>query len=230
LSRIAIMPARGGSKRIERKNAVEFFGRPLLTYALEAARESGLFDVIHVSTEDPLIAQIAAEWGSRPEFLRDPALADDMTPIMPVLKWALERFAERGRTFDSVAMLMPTAALIDADEIRGASALFDAHGGRFGVLAVASMPCPVEWAMRVGSDRRIVMIDPANAYTRSQDLEPAYYDSGTIAVFPAGKVLGYPAAQTEFLGYVIPRYKAVDIDNAEDFELAKRLFRGRPNE
>jgi pseudaminic acid cytidylyltransferase len=227
--RIAIMPARGGSKRINRKNITDFCGQPLLTYALEAARQSGIFDLIHVSTEDNSIAEIVAASGFRPEFLRDSTLSDDLTPLMPVMKWVLERFVERGKSFDTVCLIMPAAPLIDAEDIKRACALYDEHQGRFGVLAVASMPCPIEWAMRVGADARIEMIDSENAYRRSQDLGTAYYDSGTIAFFPAADILAHPHAKTEFLAYLLPRYKAVDIDNPEDLELAKRLYRGGQN-
>src|SRR5437588_12412635 len=124
MARIAVIPARGGSKRIKHKNIVDFCGRPLLTYSLAAAAESKLFDVVHVSTEDRAIADVAARYGYPPEFLRDEALADDHTGVIPVLRWVLERYAERGRNFDAVCLLMPTAPLIDADDLKGALAMF----------------------------------------------------------------------------------------------------------
>jgi len=226
-ARIAIMPARGGSKRIKHKNIVDFCGHPLLTYALATAREAGLFDVIHVSTEDARIAETATRYGFPPDFSRDPALADDVTPLLPVLKWVLERYAERGRVFDTVCLLMPTAPLIDADDLKGGCALFDRHGRQRAVLAAASFPCPVEWAMRLLSDDRLVPIDPGKAETRSQDLPKAYYDSGTFIFLPPAQVLAYPREKPDYLGYLLPRHKAVDIDDAGDLELAERLYRGR---
>jgi pseudaminic acid cytidylyltransferase len=224
--RIAIMPARGGSKRIPRKNIVDFCGRPLLSYALDAARASGLFDVIHVSTEDDVIADAAASLGYKPDFKRDPALADDHTPIVPVLQWVLHRYAERGQRFDTVCLLMPAAPLIEAQDLIGALKLFERHDGMYTVIPVATFPCPAEWAMRLDGDGRLTPIQAGLADVRSQDLPKAYYDSGTFAYFSSRTVLAYPAGRAELCGYVIPRYKAVDIDDREDLELAERLFRG----
>jgi N-acylneuraminate cytidylyltransferase len=226
--RIAIMPARGGSKRIERKNIAAFCGRPLLTFPLAAARASGLFDLIHVSTEDETIAAVAAQHGFPPDFLRDPALADDHTPLLPVLRWVLERYAERGRSFDTVCLLMPTAPLIEADDLAAACAQFESAAGRAPVLAVTPMPCPVEWAMRLEADGSLVAIEPEMAEIRSQDLAKAYIDSGTFIFFTAAQLLSYPTWRPDYRAYVLPRYKAVDIDDREDFEMAERLYRGRP--
>jgi N-acylneuraminate cytidylyltransferase len=226
-ARIAIMPARGGSKRIERKNIVDFCGRPLLTYPLAAARESGLFDLIHVSTETTAIAAIAAANGCPPDFLRDPALADDHTGILAVMRWVLERYAASGRHFDCACLLMATAPLIEAEDLRGGCALFDRHGGVRPVLAVTSLPWPVEWAMRLQPDGGLAFIEPEKSERRSQDLPKAYIDSGTFVFFPVDLLLAVPAAKPDYLGYLLPRHKAVDIDEREDLDLAELLYRGR---
>src|ERR1700739_3167672 len=118
IMRIAIVPARGGSKRIPDKNIVDFLGAPLMCYPIRAAEPSGLFDVIHVSTASLRIAEVAASLGHPADFMRDPALADDHTPLLPVLKWTLEQYAARGRAFSTVCLVMPTAPLIDADDLR----------------------------------------------------------------------------------------------------------------
>lgn len=225
MSTIAIMPARGGSKRIPGKNIVDFFGRPLMCHALEAARSSGLFDLIHVSTDDQAIAQAARDAGFEPDFLRDPQLADDVTPLMPVLKWVLEQYADRKRTFDTVCLLMPTAPLIDSSDLQGAMDLYRRHHGSCGVIAVARFPVPVEWAMRLGRDGAIIFREPGKDKVRSQDLEPAYYDTGTIMLMPAGMVLG--RSTPRYVGFELDRAKAVDIDDVHDLELAMTLFRGR---
>jgi pseudaminic acid cytidylyltransferase len=224
--RIAIIPARGGSKRIERKNIVDFCGRPLLTYSLDAARDSGLFDLVHVSTEDRAIADVAAAHGFAPEFLRDPALADDRTPLLPVLKWVLERYAAAGRQFDTACLLMPTAPLIEASDLRNGCALFERSGKEAPVLAASSFPCPVEWAMRLGPDGRLRPVDPAKTQIRSQELETAYYDAGSFMVFSVAQIMAYPALPASYLAYLLPRHKAVDIDDREDLALAERLYRG----
>ncbi len=229
MARIAIMPARGGSKRIRDKNIIDFAGAPLMTHALATARASGLFDTVHVSTDDPRIARVAADYGFAPEFPRDPALADDHTPLLPVLKWVLGQYADRGRPFETVCLLMAAAPLIEARDLTGACALFDRNGGTRPVLAAASFPCPIEWAFRLAPDNSLSPCQPGMASVRSQDLEKAYYDTGTFLFLPAAQVRSYPEAQGEYLAYPLPRHKAVDIDDPEDLELAIRLFRGRPD-
>ena len=225
-SRIAIVPARGGSKRIKNKNVVDFCGAPLMSYSLQAARQSGLFDCIHISTEDPAIARVATELGFPPTFMRDPALADDYTPLRPVLRWTLEQYAARGTQFDTVCLLFPTAPLIRPEDLRQAEALFQEHGGRRTVLAVSRFPVPVEWAFRQMPDGTLVAREPGMAEHRSQDLDPSYYDAGAFVFYSAASVVDRGPENTESLAYLIERSRAVDIDDAEDLEFARVLYRG----
>lgn len=221
--RIAIVPARGGSTRIPDKNIVDFFGRPLMARVMEAAEKSGLFDVIHVSTDSPRIAEVAKSLGHAVEFMRDPALADGHTPLMPVLQWVLAQYAEMGKRFEEICLLMPTAPLIEAGDLRRAHALFAERGGTKPVMAVARLPVPAEWAFHLSKDGVLQPCQPGMANVRSQDLEPAYYDSGTFIFFPEAAI---GAESPEYLGYVLPRHKAVDIDEPEDLELARIIYRG----
>lgn len=230
MTAIAIMPARGGSKRIKNKNIADFCGRPLMCHALEAARASGLFDLIHVSTEDAAIAAVAAEAGFPPEFTRDPRLSDDVTPLFPVLKWVLEEYGRRGRAFDTVCLLMPTAPLIEAVDLADGMALYRSHGGARSVIAVSTFPCPVEWAMRLGPDGSITLREPGKDQIRSQDLEQAYFDSGTFIFLPASVLLHHPDEQPNYVGLRLPRWKAVDIDEPDDLRLAQILYRGRSSD
>ena len=227
MATLAIMPARGGSKRIKNKNIVDFCGRPLMAHALRAAKASGLFDLIHVSTDDPAIAAVATAEGFAPDFPREPRLADDMTPLFPVLRWVVEEYARRGRTFETICLLMPTAPLIEASDLAGAMALYHRHGAARPVIAVASFPCPVEWAMRLGHDGAITFVEPGKDQIRSQDLEPAYYDTGTFIIWPTAVLMAAGGAALDYIGYRLARWKAVDIDEHEDLQLAEMLFRGR---
>ncbi len=225
MRRLAVMPARGGSKRIPGKNVVPFCGAPLMAHTLRAAAASRLFDMIHVSTEDSAIAAVAAAEGFAPPFLRDTALADDHTPLVPVLRWVVARLAEAGKHFESVTLVMPTAPLIEAGDIVAAHALFDSHGGQRPVLAVAPFPVPVEWAFRRAADGGLTPLQPGMDQVRSQDLPEAWYDSGTFLILPVAS-LAPDAAPPAWLGFPLPRWKAVDIDTPEDLALAERLFRG----
>jgi len=220
--RLAVIPARGGSKRIPRKNIVEIGGKPMIVHVLETARRSGLFDHIHVSTDDAEIAAIAAAAGYPPDFPRDPGLADDHTPLMPVLQAVAARYPG----CDTICMLMATAILVEPDDLIAAHQVFLSHQGRRPVLAVADFPCPVEWAFRLHADHSLEEIQPGMGNVRSQDLPKAYYDSGTFYFYPAA-VIEDPKSAPAYLAHPIPRWKAVDIDGPEDLEMADRLFRGR---
>jgi pseudaminic acid cytidylyltransferase len=224
--KIAIIPARGGSKRIPDKNIVDFLGAPLMSYSIRAAQASGLFDTIHVSTESARVADVAAGLGVPVDFMRDPSLADDHTPLMPVLAWVLEQYLRRGRQFDSICLLMPTAPLIEADDLKRAEQEFRRWGGQRTVMAVSRFGVPVEWGFRMAADGTLTPCQPGMAMVRSQDLQPTYYDSGTFIFLPGQDVIRGQIDASPMIGFELPRYKAVDIDDAEDLELAKVIFRG----
>jgi pseudaminic acid cytidylyltransferase len=226
MMRIAIVPARGGSKRIPDKNVTDFFGHPLMAYPIRAAEQSGLFDVIHVSTDSARIAEVATALGHPPEFMRDPALADDHTPLLPVLQWTIEQYARRGLNFESVCLLMPTAPLIEAADLRAAEALFRSAGATHTVVAVLRSPVPIEWALRIERDQRLTPVQPGMANVRSQDLKPAFFDSGTFLLIPEADVLAGRLDDSRMIAYHLSRHKAVDIDDVDDLEFAKILYRG----
>jgi pseudaminic acid cytidylyltransferase len=224
---IAIVPARGGSKRIPEKNIVDFHGRPLMSYPILAAELSGLFDVIHVSTDSSRIAEVAATLGHPVDFMRDPALADDHTPLLPVLQWTIDQYAQRGKHFESVCLLMPTAPLIDADDLKQAEAIFRDCGGTHTVMAISRFPAPIEWAFRLDETQRLVPCQPGMAVVRSQDLAPAFYDTGTFLFIPEADVRAGRLDEARMVAYHLARQKAVDIDDYEDLELARILYRGK---
>src|SRR5262245_45648104 len=226
MSLLAVIPARGGSKRIPQKNIRPFCGRPMISYPLEAARQSGLFDVIHVSTEDAAIRDTATKLGFPPDFPRPAELADDHVGIVPVLAHVVKTYRERGRWFSGVCLLYACAPLLRADDIVGAAKLFQDHGAKKMVLAVASYPAPIEWAFRI-SDGLLQAQNPASHAIRSQDIPHAYYDSGMLAFFPMADF--QPGADLEnppIVPFVLPRNQVVDIDTPEDWTLAETLYRG----
>lgn len=227
--RIAIVPARGGSKRIPDKNIRDFCGRPIIAYILEAAKESGLFDTIHVSTESSRIQSVVERLGFPVCFQRPSELADDHTPLMPVLKYVVEAFRERDKCFDQVCLLMPCAPLVEAADLKAAANIFDNVRGTRSVLSVASYPVPVEWAFSKKDSGELSPVQPGMFAVRSQDLAVKYYDTGSFAFFPTERVLASNGAgdDTGFVGYVLPKYKAVDIDDVEDWVFAERLFRNQ---
>lgn len=228
MKRLAVVPARGGSRRILDKNVRHFCGRPMIGYILEAARASGLFDEIHVSTESDRVSAVATALGFRPGFPRPLALADDTTPLMPVLRFVLEEYGRRGRSFDQVALLYACAPLVEAEDLRGAAEMTDRVGADKVVIGVAEFPVPIEWAFKRDPNGRLAPVTPGMFQVRSQDLRAVYHDVGGFAFLPAARILSdAPHDERDFYGYVLPRYKAVDIDDEEDWLLAEHLYRGR---
>lgn len=224
---IAIIPARGGSKRIKDKSIIDFCGRPMMSYALEAAKQSGLFDVVHVSTDSEQIAAVAANLGFPPDFLRDTTFADDHTPLMPVLRWVLNQFKERGREASDVCLLMPCAPLVEAEDLRAAHEAFVQAGRKTMLLAVVPFPYPVERALAMDPEGVLRPKFPESWQKRSQDLDPAYHDAGLFSFSPAAHILNPNLVVTDrLLPYALPRYKAADIDEPEDLEYAEILYRG----
>ena len=226
MKRLAIIPARGGSKRIPNKNIRDFCGQPMISHVLSTAASCNLFDKIHVSTDSYEIAKTTSSLGFKIDFMRPPHLADDHTPIMPVLKYVLEEYLGRGAEFDCVALLMACAPMITPDDLCGAAALFDANHGKQSVLGVAEYPCPVEWAFRRESSGELVPMQPGMFSVRSQDLATAYYDAGQFCFMPSEPVFTAVGAGSDegFLGYPLKRHQAIDIDTLEDWRFAELIF------
>jgi N-acylneuraminate cytidylyltransferase len=226
-TRIAIVPARGGSKRIPNKNIRDFRGHPMISHILHTARASNLFDVVHVSTEDARIAQVAEGFGFPVGFMRPAELADDHTPLMPVLRHVVETFAARAQRFDEVWLLMACAPLIDTEDLHKGADLFAQTGGQAPVMAVAAYPAPTEWAFERQQDGVLHPVQPGMFAARSQDLTTKYFDTGTFYVYPERWVRESTGAGDyhSYVGLVLPRHKAVDIDTEEDWQLAELLFR-----
>jgi pseudaminic acid cytidylyltransferase len=227
MKRLAVVPARGGSKRIPHKNIRDFCGKPMIAHILDAARQSGLFDTIHVSTDDPEIAKIAGKLSFAPEFMRPGELADDHTTVMAVLKYVAAEYEKRGIVFDQMWLLMACAAMTLASDLVGANELFVQAGGQAPVLAVSEFPVPIEWAFRREADGRLIPIQPGQFAVRSQDLEKRYFDAGSFAVFPASHVRASHATGSDagFIGYTLRKGAAVDIDDEHDWSLAEAIFR-----
>ena len=175
-ARIAIIPARGGSKRIPRKNIRDFCGRPMIAHILHAARVSGLFDVIHVSTESEDIREVVEKLGFPIDFMRPVNLADDDTPIMPVMKYVVDAFAMKGQVFDQVWLLMACAPNISSNDLQQAAASFDSADSGNSLVAVSEYPVPIEWAFTRSEDGKLTPVKSGMFALRSQDIEKKYYD------------------------------------------------------
>jgi len=225
--RIAIIPARSGSSRITDKNIVEFCGRPLLTYVLAAARDSNLFDTIHVSTDSQRYADVAASVGHPVDFLRTSEMSANSISITAVLRWVLAEYAARGENFDEVCLIVATAPLLESSDLIAGQQLLTQTNGNFPVLSVASFPAPVERAMLIDDSRVLRFAQPELRTLHSQECPLQYFDAGAFAFFTKAQITNSDeAVYSEYIPYVLPKYKAVDINDPEDLTLAKLLYLG----
>jgi N-acylneuraminate cytidylyltransferase len=229
VKRLAIVPARGGSKRIVNKNIRDFCGKPIINYILDIASKSSLFKVIHVSTDSDLIRDVVTEIGFKPDFPRLKNLSDDYTPLLPVLKSVVEEYARRGEYFDEIWLLMPCAPLIVEEQLIGAAIKFYECNSCTPVLAVTEYPAPIEWAFTLEKNFLLTPVKSGMFTVRSQDLQKHYFDAGSFAIYPPKNILGSFGAGTDlnFMGYILPKGTAIDIDDEQDWELAENLYSAR---
>ena len=221
--RLAVIPARGGSKRIPRKNIRLFDGRPIIAYSIDAAHQSGLFDRIVVSTDDEEIARIARECGAETPFIRPPALADDHTGTNAVVRHAVEWMEAHGTPAREVCCIYATAPMVTADDIRAAHALLTADTDF--VASATRFEFPVQRALVRSAGAKVVPMFPQWIASRSQDLVEALHDAGQ---FYWGWAQAYRRHEILFdasvAAYELPSHRVQDIDNEDDWIRAERLF------
>jgi pseudaminic acid cytidylyltransferase len=223
--RIAVLPARGGSKRIPRKNVRPFCGRPMIAWPIATARESGLFDHIIVSTDDADIAEVARQSGAEVPFMRPPELADDHAGTIPVIAHAVGWARDAGWPVAAACCIYPTAPLVSPDDLAEGLRLLDAHTHDF-VLTATDYASPIFRAFRQTNDGGLEMFFPEHFESRSQDLPRALHDA---AQFYWGRPDAWLSAKTlfgpRFRALLIPRWRVQDIDTPEDWVRAEALFR-----
>lgn len=225
-ARLAVIPARAGSRRVPGKNIRALCGRPAIAYTIRAALDSGLFSRVVVSTDSEATAEIAVRWGAEAPFLRAADLADDRTPVSAATADALERLDPDGTTFGAVAQLMPNCPLRDAADVVASFRQFEATGAA-SQLSVARFGWqPVSWAMRRGPDLALVPLFPEAVQQRSQDLPPLYCPTGAIWWARASVLRAARTFHVEGrTGWEISPVHGLDVDTEEDWLLAEALMR-----
>ncbi|AZD28351.1 pseudaminic acid cytidylyltransferase [Pseudomonas chlororaphis] len=225
MSAIAIIPARGGSKRIARKNLKPFDGVPMIARSIATALRSGLFDQVLVSTEDPQIAELARACGASVPFMRPMELADDFTGTGPVIVHALNALRERGETFDYACCIYATAPLLQLRYLRQGLAALEAHPEKSFAFSVCSFAFPVQRALTLDEQGALTSLYPEFRNTRSQDLPPAYQDAGQFYWGRSEAWLrGDPVFSPLSLPVILPRHLVQDIDTEEDWLRAEYLY------
>lgn len=223
--RIAVIPARGGSKRIPGKNIRPFCGLPMIAWPIREAIRSGCFDSIIVSTDSPDIATVARAHGADVPFMRPDQLSDDHTGTVPVIHHAIEWHAAQGKLPDEICCIYATAPLVRAHDILNGLERVTSGGFDY-AFSVTSFAFPIQRALRLTAKGGIEMFWPENQNRRSQDLEEAYHDAGQ---FYWGRREAWLAEQPIFSAsaapVVLPRHRVQDIDTEEDWERAEWLFK-----
>ncbi|PIT76122.1 pseudaminic acid cytidylyltransferase [Limnohabitans sp. B9-3] len=219
---IAVIPARGGSKRIPRKNIKEFGGKPMIAYAITAAKNSGLFDHVLVSTDDAEIAKIAQAWGAETPFVRPAELANDYTATVPVVVHAIQACEALGWDFSNVCCIYPGVPFIQVEDLQGAFKHLEAGSADY-CFPVTEFPSAIQRALKQGSHGVMQPFFPEFQLTRTQDLEPAFYDAGQFYWGQKKAWLSNPRIHSSGAGYVIPSWRVVDIDTPADWDRAERL-------
>ena len=220
---IAIIPARGKSKRIPKKNIKDFFGKPLIAYSIEIALKSNLFESVLVSTDDEDIAKIAREYGAITPFMRPNELADDFADSEDVIKHALEYLKSIGKEYEFVCTIYATAPLMQE------SFLIEAYkklkkSDATNCFSATSMPFPIQRAFYLDEDKRCKMFTPEFYMSRSQDLVEAYQDAGQFYWSKLSKNPSEIMFSHDSIPIILPRYLVQDIDTLEDWRRAEIMY------
>lgn len=222
--KVAIIPARGGSKRIPRKNIKEFHGKPMIAYSIEAAQESGCFDRIIVSTDDQEIADVAIEYGAEVPFIRPANIADDYATTMDVIQHSISWCESQNIAVDLLCCIYATAPFILPNDLLAGLEAVSVPGVEY-AFSATSFAFPIQRAISLSEDGFVHMFQPEHFNTRSQDLEDAFHDAGQ---FYWGKVSAFKQGKPFFShsskAILLPRKRVQDVDTSEDWDLAEALY------
>ena len=220
---IAILPARAGSKRIPRKNIREFFGKPMIAWPIQAARDSGLFDQVVVSTDDDEIAEVAEHFGAVAPFRRPADLADDHTGTTDVIAHAAEWLSNQGVEFENACSIYPTAPFLRAEDLETGLGELDNGNWNF-VFSACEFPAPIWRSFDLDEKGGARMHFPGHYETRSQDLPRAFHDAGQ---FYWGRKEAWLQRLAILNGHskplMLPRWRVIDIDTEDDWQQAERI-------
>ena len=223
--KLAVIPARGGSKRIPSKNIKTFCGKPMMAWAIEAAIKSQCFDQIVVPTDDEAIARVAQACGADVPFRRPPELSDDYTSTIPVIAHATRTLMSQGKSPDIVCCIYATAPFLQGGDLRQGLNTLDESGADY-AFSVTRYEFPIQRAIPITDSGRVEMFYPEHFNTRSQDLEATYHDA---AQFYWGRSDAWLSASTIFsqaaMPVILPRHRVQDIDTPEDWERAEWMFK-----
>ena len=225
---VAVIPARGGSKRIPRKNIKDFHGKPLIAYSIKTAIKSNLFDKVIVSTDDEEIAQISKKYGAEVPFLRPKELSDDFTGTEAVVNHTIDFLKEQGESYDFVCTIYATAPFLDEKYLIESFEKLKNSTAK-NAFSCTSMPFPIQRTFKITKNERCEMFWPENFMKRSQDLEEAYQDAGQFYWTNLNVKSNEIIFGKDSIPIVIPRYLVQDIDTIEDWIRAEYMYEAIKN-
>lgn len=224
MSNVAIITARGGSKRIPRKNIRNFCGKPIIAYSIDAALNSDLFDEVMVSTDDEEIAEISLKYGAKVPFYRSAETSSDYAITMDVLKEVIEVYEKQGRMFEYMCCIYPTAPFVTPEKIkRGYEKLISS--GLDMMIPVVKFECPPQWGLTIDKDGFLKYCTPEFVNVRYRDLEPLYHDAGQFQWYSVEQCCHSNKPELDITTIVLPEIEVQDIDNESDWEMAELKYK-----
>jgi pseudaminic acid cytidylyltransferase len=224
--RIAVIPARGGSKRIPRKNVKLFAGQPMISYAIRTALESRLFEHVVVSTDDDAIVEVARKHGAEVPFIRPKELSDDDTTTVPVIVHAISSCTELGMNFDTICCIYPCVPFLQVRDLVDSFQLFTSADAQF-CFPVVEFPSPIQRALSMNTHGELAPFLPDNELSRTQDLTATYHDAGQFYWGSSAAWKTNTHIHSNAVGYVIPSWRTIDIDTPDDWARAEILAKSR---
>lgn len=224
MSVIAIITARGGSKRIPKKNIKDFYGKPMLAYAIEAAKGAGIFDEIMVSTDSVEIAEVAKKYGASVPFMRSEKTSNDFATTYDVLEEVISEYKKNGKNYEKLCCIYPCVPFLTSETLKKSYELFSTNDFE-ALQPVCSYPSPIEWAMRL-KDGLLIPDSPEKLTIRSQDLQKAYFDVGMFYFCKTDVMLAQKTlVPSKTAGFVIDESECQDIDTPDDWKMAEIKYK-----
>jgi len=225
MRRLLVIPARQGSKRIKNKNIKKFCGKPIIAYSLKLAKESSIFDKVHVSTDSIKIKKIVEEYGFKIEFLRPKKISGDHTPIISVLRYVYDYYKKKKIFFDEIWSLSACSPLLKKIDLIKASRLLRNNKKRI-VLSITEYSTPIEWAFKINKKNYLEPVKKNSYKLRSQDIPKRYHDAGAFVGIP---INFFSKKKFDFdkyyIGNIIDKNRAIDIDNISDWKIAEGMYK-----
>ena len=225
IKRLAIIPARGGSKRIKNKNLKLFCGKPLIYYPIKAIKESNLFSKIHISSDSNKILNYCNKLKIKTDFKRPNNLADDKTSLSKVLDYVVSSYQNLNQSYDEVWLIFANNPFVTKKTLINCSKAYKkiSNYKNNALMTVTKYNYPVNWAQKLHKKKYLIPLDVFSLKTRSQDFSKIFCDAGMINIYSSNRF--NTNMKTKYFPFEIPLYSSVDIDNIEDFQFAQKLFK-----